>query len=161
MNIFDAGIIGLLYEIGPYIAFGLAGIVILVSVIVLIAREKAKKNSEGAIGCLFTILVEVFFFFLFGYRSKKFIIAAILANLTSNLILNYIIYFLDLTANPNYGWILLAMEIGVWIYESLIYILVEKDKKKYFEIVLLTLAANCCSFIIGILLYLVYPLIGI
>ena len=116
---------------------------------------------EIAIGCLFTILVEVFFFFLFGYRSKKFIIAAILANLTSNLILNYIIYFLDLTASPNYGWILLAMEIGVWIYESLIYILVEKDKKKYFEIVLLTLAANCCSFIIGILLYLVYPLIGI
>jgi hypothetical protein len=53
------------------------------------------------------------------------------------------------------------MEIGVWIYESLIYILVEKDKKKYFEIVLLTLAANCCSFIIGILLYLVYPLLGI
>ena len=48
MNIFDAGIIGLLYEIGPYIAFGLAGIVILVCVIVLIAREKAKKNSEGA-----------------------------------------------------------------------------------------------------------------
>lgn len=48
MNIFDAGIIGLLYEIGPYIAFGLAGIVILVSVIVLIAREKAKKNSKGA-----------------------------------------------------------------------------------------------------------------
>ena len=30
MNIFDAGIIGLLYEIGPYIAIGLAGIVILV-----------------------------------------------------------------------------------------------------------------------------------
>ncbi|MBQ2052083.1 MAG: hypothetical protein VZR98_03310 [Candidatus Enteromonas sp.] len=48
MNIFDAGIIGLLYEIGPYIAIGLAGIVILVSVIVLIAREKAKKNSKGA-----------------------------------------------------------------------------------------------------------------
>ena len=80
-------------------------------------------HLEIAIGCLFTILVEVFFFFLFGYRSKKFIIAAILANLTSNLILNYIIYFLDLAANPNYGWILLAMEIGVWIYESLIYIL--------------------------------------
>ena len=48
MNSFDAGIIGLLYEIGPYIAIGLAGIVILVSIIVLIAREKAKKNSEGA-----------------------------------------------------------------------------------------------------------------
>ena len=48
MNIFDAGIIGLLYEIGPYIAIGLAGIVILVAVIVLIAREKAKKNSKGA-----------------------------------------------------------------------------------------------------------------
>jgi hypothetical protein len=48
MNIFDAGIIGLLYEIGPYIAIGLAGIVILVAVIVLIARKKAKKNSEGA-----------------------------------------------------------------------------------------------------------------
>ena len=48
MNIFDAGILGLLYEIGPYIAIGLAGIVILVSVIVLIARKKAKKNSEGA-----------------------------------------------------------------------------------------------------------------
>ena len=48
MNIFDAGIIGLLYEIGPYIAIGLAGIVILVSVIVLIVRKKAKKNSEGA-----------------------------------------------------------------------------------------------------------------
>ena len=48
MNIFDAGILGLLYEIGHYIAIGLAGIVILVSIIVLIAREKAKKNSEGA-----------------------------------------------------------------------------------------------------------------
>lgn len=49
MNIFDAGIIGLLYEIGPYIAIGLAGIVILVCVIVLIAREKRnKKNSKGA-----------------------------------------------------------------------------------------------------------------
>ena len=48
MNIFDAGILGLLYEIGPYIAIGLAGIVILVSVIVLIAREKRKKNGKGA-----------------------------------------------------------------------------------------------------------------
>jgi LPXTG-motif cell wall-anchored protein len=48
MSIFDAGIIGLLYEIGPYIAFGLAGIVILVCVIVLIARKKRKKDSEGA-----------------------------------------------------------------------------------------------------------------
>lgn len=48
MNIFDAGIIGLLFDFGPYIALGLAGIVILVSVIVLIAREKRKKNSEGA-----------------------------------------------------------------------------------------------------------------
>ena len=48
MNIFDAGIIGLLYEIGPYIAIGLAGIVILVAVIVLIVRAKRKKNSEGA-----------------------------------------------------------------------------------------------------------------
>ena len=48
MNIFDAGIIGLLCEIRPYIAIGLAGIVILVSVIVLIAREKRKKNSKGA-----------------------------------------------------------------------------------------------------------------
>lgn len=48
MNIFDAGIIGLLCEIGPYIAIGLAGIVILVAVIVLIARGKRKKNGEGA-----------------------------------------------------------------------------------------------------------------
>ena len=118
-------------------------------------------HLEIAIGCLFTILVEVFFFFLFGYRSKKFIIAAILANLTSNLILNYIIYFLDLTGEPNYWWIPLAKEVGGWIYGSLLYLPGGKDKKKYFEIVLLTLAANCCSFIIGILLYLVYPLIGI
>lgn len=47
MTIFDAGIIGVLYEFGPYIAIGLAGIVILASIIVLIIRENRKKHREG------------------------------------------------------------------------------------------------------------------
>lgn len=118
-------------------------------------------HLEIAIGCLFTVLIETFFFFLFGYRNKRFIIAAILANLTSNLTLNYIIYFLGLAENPNYGWILLAMEIGVWLYESIIYMFFEKDRKKWLEIILLTLAANCLSFMFGILLYCIYPIVGI
>lgn len=47
MTIFDAGILGVLDMFGPYIALGLAGIVILVSIIVLIIRKNRKKRHEG------------------------------------------------------------------------------------------------------------------
>ena len=118
-------------------------------------------HLEIAIGCLFTIIIEVAFFVLFGYRDKRFLIAAILANLSSNLILNYIILIFNFVNDANYGYILLVLEILVWIYEAVIYLLVNKDKQKRLEIVLLTLAANCLSFLFGMFLYQMYAFIGI
>ena len=106
------------------------------------------------IGCLITVVSEVLFFILFGYRSKPFVITAILANVTSNLALNYFIYALDLMSRNDYFILLVFLEVIVWAYEAVMYLLVErKEKSKRLEIVLLTLAANCISILLGFLYY--------
>ena len=100
--------------------------------------------------CLATVTIEVLFFALFGYRNRRFVIAAIIANVTSNLALNYTILLTGVKGLSVYPWVLLGLEIGAWVYESIIYLIVEKEKGNRVEIVLLTLAANCASFLVGI-----------
>lgn len=107
-----------------------------------------------AIGCLLTVIVEVLFFFAFGYKKKRFVITEIIANVTSNLAINYIIFFNTLNSRSDYYIWLLALEAAVIIYEALIYLWEErKENPRKLEILLLTLAANAASFLVGVGLY--------
>jgi hypothetical protein len=98
-----------------------------------------------AIGAVLTIVLETLFFVCFGFRSRSFIGASIFANLTSNYALNY--FLLYLPKGWDYQLTLLVGEIGVVIYESAIYLFVEKKK---WELIPLTVAANILSFLLGL-----------
>ena len=111
------------------------------------------------IGCIFTILIEVGFFALFGYRKKRFVIIAILANLSSNLILNYTVLLTGIAYRQEYIIILPLMELVVYIYEVLLLQTAVKEKRERIEIIFLTLASNLLSFAFGIIMYSIYYLI--
>lgn len=98
-----------------------------------------------ALGALLTIGVETLFFWCFGYRDKKFIVACIIANLLTNYALNYVLFYrpdgLDYQATLWIGEALVvALEAGVYLVL----------RKKQYELIPLTLAANITSFLIGI-----------
>jgi hypothetical protein len=98
-----------------------------------------------ALGALLTVAIETLFFIAFGFRSRRFIFASIVANLTSNYALNYALLYRP--ATWDYALSLLVGEALVVVYESLIFLGIEKKK---YELIPLTLAANIVSFLLGL-----------
>jgi hypothetical protein len=98
-----------------------------------------------ALGALLTIGVEVLFFHLFSFGSKKFTFAAILVNLLSNYALNYALLYRP--GNWDYSLTLGIGEILVVLFEMAVYLIVEPKK---YELIPLTVAANILSFLVGL-----------
>ncbi len=97
------------------------------------------------LACALTLLIEVPFLALFGYRRKKQIAVTILANVVTNLTLN-LLFMLVL---PYRIPVILLSEAVVVAAECAIYALAFGASGKLF---LLTLAANVFSFCGGLLL---------
>jgi len=96
-----------------------------------------------------TVVIETLFFMCFGYRSKKFIITCVFANIFTNLSLNLILYFFFLN-NPNYYIYLCIFELIVIIIEATVYMIFNK---KDYKLIPLTLSSNALSFLLGLLVY--------
>ena len=99
------------------------------------------------LACLLTVLIEGGFFALFGYRDGFSLTVIVCANVITNLLLNLVI------------WLFFAFDPGSWIYvmelcvvaaEYAIFALAFGRGRKLF---FLTLAANCISYGLGLLIF--------
>lgn len=107
-------------------------------------------------GALLTVVVELGFFLLFGFRTKKFIIGCIFINLATNLTLNYTLLGLGNVIGSSYNLVFLLGEALVIIIESGFYLLLEGKK---WELIPLTLSANCISILVGFGYYAILALL--
>jgi|GEM_PF-1661606 hypothetical protein len=98
------------------------------------------------IGTIITIISETLFFYLFKFRTKKFIITLIILNLLTNIGINLILYF-GFKDNPNYITYLIIFEILVIVIETTIFLSIEKH---HLEIIPLTISSNALSFLLGV-----------
>lgn len=97
--------------------------------------------------CFLTVMIEVPFLALYGYRSKYALTVTVCANVLTNLLLNLLI---QLVFHGNPGFWILPMELAVIYGEFLIYCAAfEKSAKLHF----LTFSANVLSYGIGLLLF--------
>lgn len=99
------------------------------------------------LACLLTVLIEGAFFALLGYRDRFSLTVIVCANVITNLLLNLTI-LLVFSGQPG-AWIYL-MEATVVAAEYAVYAVAFGRSRK---LVLLTLAANCLSYGIGIALF--------
>lgn len=99
------------------------------------------------LACLLTVLIEGAFFALLGYRDRFSLTVIVCANVITNLLLNLTI-LLVFSGQPG-AWIYL-MEAAVVAAEYAVYAVAFGRSRK---LVLLTLAANCLSYGIGIALF--------
>ena len=98
-----------------------------------------------------TIVTEVIVAYVFGFRKKTEIITIIFINLLTNPILNYLLlvngYFSFFEINPT---LILFLELAVVLAEwRLLIFALQKSPK---QLLILSLAMNLCSYIIGALL---------
>ena len=93
-----------------------------------------------------TIVVELGFFLVFGFRSKKFIIGCILINLATNLTLNYALLGLKDVLASSYDLAFVLGEGLVILLEGGFYLLLEGKK---WELIPFTISANCLSILVG------------
>lgn len=115
------------------------------------------KYLAIAFGALLTVLVETVFFYLLGFRSKRFIWTCVIINLLTNLILNLSLLLTDAYSNPNYNYYLLSGELIVVIIEGATYYLEDRTR---LEVLPLTLSANILSYLTGLLYYYLLSLAG-
>lgn len=99
------------------------------------------------LACFLTVLIEGAFFALLGYRDRFCLTVIVCANVITNLLLNLTI-LLVFSGQPG-AWIYL-MEAAVVAAEYAVYAVAFGRSRK---LVLLTLAANCLSYGIGIALF--------
>ena len=97
------------------------------------------------LACLLTVLIEGAFFALLGYRDRFCLTVIVCANVITNLLLN-LAFRIGLPYRP--VWIALG-ELSVVAAEYAIYAKAFGPSKR---LLLLTLAANCLSFGLGLLL---------
>ncbi|MBE6909958.1 MAG: hypothetical protein E7474_10385 [Ruminococcaceae bacterium] len=95
--------------------------------------------------CALTVLLETPLFFLAGYRSRDEITVVVCANVVTNLLLNLTAAYL-LQGRLTIAY---SLELAVVAAEYAAYALAFGRSKRLF---LLTLAANCLSFGVGLLL---------
>ena len=99
------------------------------------------------LACLLTVLIETPFLALCGYRKRDDLIIIVCANIITNLLLNLAIAIV-FRGYPG-GWIY-PMEGAVVAAEFMIYSSAFGRSMKLF---LLTLAANCLSYGIGLAIF--------
>lgn len=99
------------------------------------------------LACLLTVLIEGAFYALLGYRDRFSLTVIVCANVITNLLLNLLI-LLVCSGQPG-AWIY-PMEAAVVAAEYAVYAVAFGRSRK---LVLLTLAANCLSYGIGIALF--------
>ena len=97
------------------------------------------------LACLLTVLIETPFLALWGYRKKRELAVIVCANVLTNLLLN-LSFLLGLPYRPL--WIA-AGELLVVAAEYAVYARAFGPSRR---LLLLTLAANCLSFSLGLLL---------
>lgn len=98
------------------------------------------------LACLLTVLIEGGFLALLGYRDRFSLTVIVCVNVISNLLLNLFIWFV-LGGTPG-AWIYL-LELCVVVGEYVIYsVAFGRGRKLFF----LTLAANCISYGLGLLI---------
>ena len=98
------------------------------------------------LACLLTVLTETPFLALFGYRSRDELTIIICANVVTNILLNLsAALFLSLTVP-----VVVLLESAVVLAEYCAYALAFGRSRRLF---LLTLAANCLSFGLGLVLF--------
>ena len=95
------------------------------------------------VACILTVLIEVPFLMLFGYRSRDDCIIIACTNVITNLILNIVLLFAG-------SWLVYPLEVLVVAAEYLIY---AKAFSPSFKLFGLTLAANVLSYSIGLLIF--------
>ncbi|MBE7004935.1 MAG: hypothetical protein E7425_11795 [Ruminococcaceae bacterium] len=96
--------------------------------------------------CVLTVLFETPLFFAAGYRDRDSLTVVICANVVSNLTLNLCVAFLF----PERGAVEYVLEALVVAMEYAVYALAFGRSRRLF---LLTLAANCLSYGLGLLLF--------
>ena len=95
-------------------------------------------------GCLLTVLIEGMVFLMARYRHADFLAMLVFVNAATNLSLNLFLHETGL-----YHWTLF-LEVFLWLLEYLVYGLYDGfDRKK----LIVTVLANLCSFLFGLLLY--------
>jgi hypothetical protein len=108
--------------------------------------------SSVIISALLTVAIEVPFLLLTVCRSKTFAVAAVLANLATNLTLNLVVYTLVFTFRfDDSMWLIIyPLEMLVVCVEYAVYRIVLQPS---WRLLILTLAANVFSYVIGVLIY--------
>ena len=96
--------------------------------------------------CALTVLIETALFALVGYRDRLFLPLCVCVNVATNLTLNLITGPVSSVVNITY--FIYVLEAAVVCVEYLVYALVLGRSAKLF---LLTLAANCLSYGIGVI----------
>lgn len=99
------------------------------------------------LACLLTVLIEGGLFALFGYRDRFSFTVIVCANVITNLLLNLTIQ-IGFSGDP--GLLIYPMEALVVATEAMIYMFAFG---RGWRILLLTLAANCLSYGIGLLIF--------
>lgn len=95
--------------------------------------------------CALTVLIETPFLMLFGYRDRDAVTVIVCANVISNLLLNLVrAFFLPQSAA------VYPLEAAVVVGEYLIYRAAFGGSRRLFA---LTLAANCLSYALGLLIF--------
>ena len=100
-----------------------------------------------------TLLVELFFVLLYVIIKKRSILTMLTMTALANMITLPFLWMV-----PNFGGesyiplFTLFAEIIIWIVESLVLYLTQRKSVRYWEMLLLSLALNGCSFILGLLL---------
>ena len=97
------------------------------------------------LACALTVLIETPFLALFGYRRREELAVIVCANVVTNLLLNLALMLLPLPR-----WSVDPLEAAVVAAEYAVYALAFGRSRRLF---LLTLAANCLSYGIGLLLF--------
>lgn len=96
--------------------------------------------------CALTVLIEVPFLALFGFRSRYALTVTVCANVITNLTLNLSLRFLL----PPSLWSMIGGEVAVVLAEYALYRIAFGQKRGLFP---LTLAANVLSCGLGLLLF--------
>ncbi|MBE6998138.1 MAG: hypothetical protein E7427_08245 [Ruminococcaceae bacterium] len=99
------------------------------------------------LACLLTLVIEVGFFAAVGYRDRYALTVIVCANVITNLVLNLLLW-LVLDSSP--GWWIYLLEGLVVAAEYAIYAVAFRPGWK---LLLLTLAANCLSYGLGLLVF--------
>lgn len=98
-----------------------------------------------------TLILEIPFFIILGFRGKYFVLIFLLINVATNLTLNIIIYYLRiLIGEINIYYFIIPLEIIVTLIEWLVY-RTFLDKRK--NLLIATILANAFSFGIGLIVF--------